>query len=277
MKKIKNIIKKIVRLFKKKEIIPIINIIDKDELLKDKVVLITGGSGGIGYAIAKKLHNCGAKIILTGRDENKLKKCCEELKDNCKYIVMNQADISIINEKITDAIKIYGKIDILVNSAGMHIAKSNLNFLNVFNEEYDKVMDLNLKSTYFVTQEVVKHMINKKINGHILMISSQSALEPSWSPYRLSKLGLNGLTKGLAQELLKYNIIVNGIAPGPTATNMQLYKNGDSIWTDQTNYKRYTMPEEIAEYAILLVSELGNTIIGDTVYMSGGRGIIEIQ
>lgn len=273
----KKIIKKIIKLFKKKEKIPIINIIEKDKLLKDKVVLITGGSGGIGYAIAKKFHSSGAKIILTGRDESKLKKCCEELKDNCKYIVMNQADISKINEKIEDAIKIYGKIDILVNSAGTHIVKDNLNFLNILNDEYDKVMDLNLKSTYFVTQKVAKYMIDQKIKGHILMISSQRGLEPSWSPYSLSKRGLNGLTKGLAQELLKYGIIVNGIAPGPTATNMQLYKSGDSIYTDQTSLERYTMPEEVAEYANLLVSELGNTIIGDIIYMSGGRGIIEIR
>ena len=138
-------------------------------------------------------------------------------------------------------------------------------------------MNLNLKSTYFLSQTVAKYMIKNKIKGHILMISSNRAVEPSWSPYSISKLGLNGITRGLAKELLKYNIIVNGIAPGPTATSMQDYQNGDSIETNQNLIERYTMPEEVAEYALLLVSDLGNTIIGDTIYMTGGRGIIDIR
>ena len=79
------------------------------------------------------------------------------------------------------------------------------------------------------------------------------------------------------KELLKYGIIVNAIAPGPTATNMQNYNQGDSIETNQNKIERYTMPEEISEFALLLVSDLGNTIIGDTIYMTGGRGIIDIR
>ena len=138
-------------------------------------------------------------------------------------------------------------------------------------------MDLNLKSTYFFIQEIAKYMISSKIKGHILIISSQSALEPAWSPYRLSKWGIKGITSGIAQKLLPYGIIVNAIGPGPTATSMQDYREGDNIYTTGNTIERYTMPDEIAEYAKLLVSELGNTIIGDTIYMSGGRGIIEIR
>ena len=277
MEKLKKFVKLIFNLFKSKKIIPIVNVTDKEELLKDKVVLITGGSGGIGYAIAEKFSKSGAKVIITARDEKKLKKCVEELGKNCTYISLNQTETSKISKKVEEIINIHGKIDILVNAAGMHIARNNLKFSNIKEEEYDQIMNLNLKGTYFLTQEVSKHMIDKKINGHILMISSNRGIEPSWSPYSLSKLGLNGMTKGLAQELIKYNIIVNGIAPGPTATSMQSYKKGDSIYTDQTKLGRYTMPEEVAEYALLLVSDLGNTIVGDTIYMSGGRGIIDVR
>lgn len=273
----KRAIKKIFMLFKRKNYIPINVKKDEKNMLEGKVAFITGGSGGIGFAIAKKFSESGAKVIISGRDEKKLKKCCKEIGDNSNYIIMDQSDIKNIDNKIEKAIEIHGKIDILVNAAGMHIAKPNLSFLNTLEEEYDEVMNLNLKSTYFITQKVVKDMISKKIKGHVLMISSQSALEPSWSPYRLSKLGLNGITRGFAQELLQYGIIVNGIAPGPTATNMQAFKQGDSIYTDQTKLERYTMPEEVAEYAIMLVSDLGNTIIGDIIYMSGGRGIIDIR
>lgn len=77
--------------------------------------------------------------------------------------------------------------------------------------------------------------------------------------------------------MLNYGITVNGIGPGPTATSMQPYKKGNSIYTNQNPIRRYTMPEEIAEYAVLLTSSLGDTIIGDTLYMSGGRGITEVR
>lgn len=273
----KKLLKKIVNLFKSKNMIPIVKIKYSNELLKDKVALITGGSGGIGFEISKKYIDCGAKVILTGRDEKKLIKCCRELGENSRYILLDQFDIQQIKTVVNDAFKIFGRIDILVNSSGMHNQKHNLNFLNIDENDYNDVMDLNLKGTYFITQEVAKYMKNSRIKGHILMISSNRGIEPSWSPYSLSKLGIIGLTKGLAKELLDFNIIVNGIAPGPTATNMQSYIDGDSIETNQTKLGRYTMPEEVSEYALLLVSDLGDTIIGDTIYMTGGRGIIDVR
>lgn len=83
------------------------------------------------------------------------------------------------------------------------------------------------------------------------------------------------MIEGLAKVLLSYRIIVNGIEPGPTATNMQSYKDGDSIYTDQTPLKRFTLPNEVEEFTLMLVSDFGQKIIGDTIYMSGGRGKIE--
>lgn len=126
-------------------------------------------------------------------------------------------------------------------------------------------------------QSIAKYMITNQIKGHILIISSQSALEPSWSPYRLSKLGIDGITRGMAQRLLEHGIIVNSIGPGPTATTMQKEYKGDNIYTPLNPIKRFTMPEEVAQYAVLMVSDLGNTIVGQTLYMSGGRGITEIR
>lgn len=272
-----NILRKITKKIRKKEIIPIIQVKDKEEILKDKVVLITGGSGGIGLAIAKKFVDCKAKVIISGRNEEKLKDCCKKIGSNCKYVTMDLKNIKEIPTKVKEAIEIYGRIDVLVNSAGMHIDKKEFNFFNVLESEYDDVMNLNLKSTYFITQEIAKYMIKNKIKGHVLMISSNRGIEPSWSPYGISKLGINGITKGIAQELIKHDIVVNAIAPGPTATRMQSYEMGESIYTEQNKILRYTMPEEVAEYAVLLVSQLGNTIVGDTIYMSGGRGIIDIR
>lgn len=273
----KKVLRKIICLFRKKEKIAIIKQTNSNQLLNEKVALITGGSGGIGFAIAEKYINCGAKVIISGRNEEKLKKCCNDLGKQCAYIVFDQVNIDSINDKVLEASKIFGKIDILVNNAGTHISRENLNFFNIIPNEYDEIMDLNLKSTFFVSQAVSNYMKEKKISGNILMISSSRAAEPTWSPYGLSKLGITGLTKGIAKELIKYNITVNGIAPGPTATSMQEYIKGDSIYTNQTPLARYTLPEEVAEYAVLLVSDLGKTIIGDTLYMSGGRGTIEYR
>lgn len=120
-------------------------------------------------------------------------------------------------------------------------------------------------------------MVDNKIKGHILNISSSVQNEPAWSPYRLSKWGIKGLTSGLAEKLLPYGIIVNAIAPGSTATNLLGVKDGDSIYTDDNLIGRYIMPDEVATYAKLLVSELGNMVVGDTVYISGGRGTITIR
>lgn len=276
-RKTKSMIKSFVLLFKRKKIVPVNSIVDSNLLLKDKVAFITGGNGGIGSAIAEKFVSSGCKVVISGTNEKKLINCCKKIGGDCTYVVMDISDTATFNNKITEVIGKYGRIDILVNSAGIHTVRPDLDFTNITEKEYDDVLNVNLKGSYFISQYIAKHMIKEKIKGHILFISSQCALEPAWSPYRISKWGINGLTSGLAQSLLKYGIIVNGIAPGLTATSMQPYIDGDSIFTDQNPIGRYIMPDEIAEYALLLVSELGNTIVGDTIYMTGGRGIIELK
>ena len=271
----KKIVKKIIDYVKKPKLLPIIEQRDSRKLLDGKVALIVGGSGGIGLAIAKRFLKSGCKVIVAGTNEGKLKRIAKAL--DCKYIVVDLTDVKSFDKVLEQAIECYGRVDILVNSAGVHVEKPGLSFLTSTEAEFDKIMDINLKAAYFLSQTFAKYFIEEKIAGHILMISSQSALEPSWSPYRLSKRGLEGITQGLAQELIKYNIVVNGIGPGPTATNMQDYKDGEIINTELNPIGRYTMPEEVAEYATLLASSLGDTIVGDTIYMSGGRGIIELR
>lgn len=256
--------------------IPVIKTAGDSSILEGKVALITGGDGGIGNAIAKKFVNSGAKVVISGRKKEKLESCCKDLGENAEYVILDQTHVEQFDEVIIEAEKIFGGLDILVNSAGMHIDRDGLDFLSTTEREFDDVVDLNLKGAYFIAQAVAKRWISKKQKGHILFISSQSALEPSWSPYRLSKLGVRGITEGIAQQLLRYGIVVNGLGPGPTATTMQkAYKRGGTIYTSDNNIERYTMPEEVAEYATMLVSELGDTIVGDTLYMSGGRGIID--
>ena len=263
--------------FKAKKVVPIFQTVNSTNEFSGKVALITGGSGGIGKAVAKSLSMNGCKVIICGTNQRKLDKCVEEIGYGCKSVVLNLNDVYQFNNIVDKAYSYFGKIDILVNSAGIHNAGRFTSFVSTTPDEFDQIMNINVKGTYFFSQAVAKKMISTKTKGHICLITSQSSLEPAWSSYRLSKWAEKGMIQGMAQELLKFDIVVNGVAPGPTATTMQGYSQGDSIYTDTTPSMRYVMPEEVAETVKLLVSDNGNMIIGDTVYISGGRGITEIR
>ena len=116
-------------------------------------------------------------------------------------------------------------------------------------------------------------MIDNHIEGNVLNIASSSSLRPADSPYGISKWGVRGFTIGLAEKLLPYGIVVNGLAPGPTATDM-LNANDISLNLPAKPLGRYILPEEIANLAVILVSSLGRTVIGDIVYATGGAGIL---
>ena len=135
--------------------------------------------------------------------------------------------------------------------------------------EFDKVINTDLKGTYFLTQIYSKYLIKNKIKGNILNISSSSSIRPAITPYHLAKNSLNAFTKGLAKELIKYGIVVNGIAPGPTATDM-LLEGDENINRPSSPNGRYATPEEIANISVILVSNISNNIIGETVFVTGG-------
>lgn len=256
---------------------PIPTPINYQKKLDGKVVLITGGSSGVGYAIAKACIDNGAYVIIGGRNTNKLQKCCM-YSDKMKYIEIDMKCISSFTNKIADALKCfpYGRIDILVNSAGV---SGKNGFWDITEEEYDDVLDTNLKGVFFMSKEVAKYMKNNDIKGHILNISSSSSLRPAWNPYCISKWGIAGFTKGLADILLPYDIIVNAIAPGPVATPM-LGKKGDgddNISLPNVVSRRFAMPEEIANLAVYMISPMGDLIVGDTFYISGGSGVITLH
>lgn len=275
---LKSKIKNTIRLFKGKEMIPIYQPIDGHHLLEGKTALITGGSGGIGFAIAKTFLQQSCEVIISGTSEQKLTQYCEKLSKGTKvhYLVIDVTDIKSMPEKVRQAADMTstGKIDILVNSAGL---VSHSDFYHMTEQEYDSIMDVNAKGTYFMSQAVGKFMIEKEIKGHILNITSSSALRPAWTPYQMSKWAVRGLTLGLADALLPYGIVVNAIAPGPVATPMLGKFEGDSIYNETSPSGRYAMPEEIAQLAVFMVSDMGNLIVGDTFYMTGGSGTITLH
>lgn len=244
-----------------------------EELLKGKIALIVGGTGGIGKAIAEAFISSGAKVVISGTTESKIRKTVEELGINAKGIQIDLNQVSLFDEKIAHVIEQFpeNRIDILVNCAGVH---GDQKFGNVSEETYDMVMNTNLKGLFFMTQEVGNYMKRKGIKGHILNVSSAAALKPGYTPYEISKNAVRAFTLGAAAELIDYGIVVNAIAPGPVATSMLGYEEGDTLYTDCVPAKRFATPLEIAQLAVIMVSDMCNLVVGDTFYISGGSGTI---
>lgn len=242
---------------------PIILPIDQDKLLEGKVALITGGSSGIGLEIAKSFQNSGAKVIIAGTNQDKIDKAIATLNpDFSKGIIIDVKNIQELPKKIEIAKKLFSdnRIDILVNSAGIVVKHE---FWDI-EEEYDLIMDTNAKGAFFMSRVFGEYLINNNMKGHILNISSSSALIPAWTSYQMSKWEIRGFTLGLTDLLLPYGIIVNAIAPGPTATPMLGKTSNDSIYLQSNPSKRYVMPQEIASLAVYMASG-----VGDTFYVTG--------
>lgn len=268
-------IKKGIRFLKRKEQVPIMKVATSDDLLENHVALITGGNSGIGFAIAQKFVESGCAVIIAGRNELKLQNCVKILGEKAKYIALDVSDINDIKRKIPAAMKLFPrKIDILVNCAGVGVKHS---FWDIDEKEYDDIMNTNTRGMFFVSQLVSKYMVDNHIHGHILNISLSSGARPAWTPYEMSKWAVNGFTRGLADTLIQYGVVVNAIAPGPTVTPMINKNNEDNLYSERSLAKRFIMPEEIANLAIFLVSDAGNMIVGDTVYCSGGSGVITLH
>lgn len=246
-------------------------------LLNNRKALITGGNSGIGKAIAMAYIKAGASVVITGRNKNALYKTIEEIENISKIsnklhgVELDVKDIESLPLKIDYAESVISsKFDILVNNAGILGNTS----LNCSEKEFDDVISTNLKGTFFLTQEVSRRMIQNNIQGNILNIASSSSLRPASNPYTLSKWGIRALTLGTAKKLIRYGIVVNGIAPGPTATPMMKKQNDINLSLPNNPSKRFASPEEIANMSVILTSDMGRLVVGDILYMTGGAGVI---
>lgn len=279
-KRLIKILKGILYQLNEEKKIPIPKIVNEARLLEGKVALITGGSSGIGFEMAKNFVAHGCKVIIAGTNETKLNVCLNELDgiehNSAKKILINVLDVQTLKKKVEEAVGLHenGKIDILVNSAGVN---DNYSFFDVSEESYQAIMDVNVKGTFFMCQAMSEYMIENGIKGHILNVSSSSALRPAATPYIMSKWSIRGFTLGLAESLLPYGIIVNAIAPGAVATPMLGVDANDNISNQNAIVGRYALPSEIANLATFMVSDLGDLIVGDTFYISGGSGVIDLH
>lgn len=244
-------------------------------LLDGKTVLITGGGSGIGKNSAIAALEQKASVIITGRNEHKLRQACEELRDKGEitYILWDVTKTKVIPTMISQLDKnLKNGIDILVNNAGIQPKEF---FPNVSEEEWNRIYDVNSKGTFFMCQEFSKYWGTKQEVGKqhkIINISSQGGFVGATYPYRMSKWDIVGLTRGLGLSLIDKNIIVNSIAPGVVRTEMQerYFRQGNNVYSSENPIKRFAFPEEIAQLAIFMMSDLSNFIVGQTIVCDGG-------
>lgn len=241
-----------------------------EQIFKGKTFIITGGGSGIGLEIAKRLVNDSAKVIITGRNEEKLKKASKEIGEKCDYKVLDMANISSFKVFMKDLFIKYHHIDGLINNAG--ISLHEWDFLKVTPEGFDEQFFTNLKGSFFLTQKYVDEVLKNKAHGNVIFISSERGSMAECIPYGLTKSSTNSLVQGLSYKYYKQGIRFNAIAPGVTATNMTNHdKNGD-LYSDNTS-GRVFLPEEVAETAAFLLSDYSSCISGEIIHTNGGNHI----
>lgn len=242
-------------------------------MLEGKVAIITGGTRGIGFAIAKKYLENNAKVIIFGSRNETVEKALKELKSlNSKYEVdgyyPNLTDEQNIEDTFNEIESKYGHIDILVNNAGI---SSRTKIEDYTDEEYEKISNLNIKSVYVCSKTAVKYL--KKTKGVILNTSSMVSIygQPSGVMYPTSKFAVNGMTKSLARELAPLGIRVNAVAPGITNTDMvkNLPKEMIEPLIKTIPLGRIGEPEDIANAYLFLGSDMASYISGVILSVDG--------
>jgi gluconate 5-dehydrogenase len=244
--------------------------------LKGKVALVTGGTHGIGLAIAKILGNAGAKICINGRDEIKLDACKKELLKEGVYaytLVFDVTDEQQVDKGISKIEENMGPIDILVNNAGI-IKRTPILDMDV--ADFRSVIDVDLVAPMIVSKRVAPGMIAKKSGKIINMCSMMSVYgRNSVSAYASAKGGLKLLTANMCCEWAKYNLQINGIGPGYIATEQTApIREGNHPFNDlvmtRTPAGRWGEPEDVANAALFLASEASNFVNGQVLYVDGG-------
>ncbi len=243
--------------------------------LTGKCALVTGGSKGLGKAMARGLAECGANVVICSRNEEELAAAAAEIQEGLNVTVAYRVtDVSVreeVDALAADAIKELGKIDILINNAGTNAPQA---IDEVDDETWDRVVEINLSSIMRLTRALVPGM-KERGWGRIIHISSVLGVgsKPGRNVYSATKAGLIGLAKASALDLGPFGITVNCIGPGPFLTDLPMSLLNDAEkqeFADVTAVKRWGNPRELAGPAILLSSEAGSYITGEMLLVDGG-------
>jgi 3-oxoacyl-[acyl-carrier protein] reductase len=237
--------------------------------LKDKKILITGATGGIGYSLVKKFYELGSIILATGTNEKKLDKLQNEFK-NIKIKSFKLEQHSEVDKFIDVCHSELGGIDVLINNAG--ITLDNLS-IRLTDENWKKVIDVNLTSTFLMCKHTIKKMLKSR-QGKIINITSIVAHTGNigQANYAASKAGIIGFSKSIAIEYARKNININCISPGFIKTEMTDKINDEfkKILTSKIPSGDLGKGEDIANCAVFLASEMSDYITGETIHVNGG-------
>ena len=242
--------------------------------LSDKVAIVTGASRGIGRAIAELFAQEGASVVLCGRKQETLDQVAKQLTGRTLPVACHVGRLEDLERLVDRTTREFGKIDILVNNAGTNIAQGPA--LEMTDAQFDKMIEINLKSAYRLTRLVAPGMCQRG-SGSIVNIASIAGLRPQFQSllYSMTKAALIMLTQSYALELGPQGVRVNAIAPGLVETTLSEY-----YWKDESRFqqlmerqpvKHLGQPVEIAEVALMLASDGASYLTGQTIVVDGGR------
>lgn len=250
--------------------------VNRQKPLANKVALVTASTDGIGFAISRRLAQDGAHVVISSRKQQNVDRAVVTLKQEGLSVTGTVCHVGKAKDRkqlVATAVNLHGGIDILVSNAAVNPFFGNL--MDVTEDVWDKILDINVKATALIIKEVVPEM-EKRGGGSVVIVSSIAAFSPflGLGPYNVSKTALLGLTKNLAVELAPKNIRVNCLAPGLIKTNFS-----SVFWTDKARedsviesmrIRRLGKPEECAGIVSFMCSEDASYITGETVVVGGG-------
>lgn len=238
--------------------------------LTGKKILITGGSRGLGKAMALKFIDEGAEVVITGRDESLLKNLAES--SGCKYIVGDIMDVKFLRSLINRAADSLGGLNVLVNNAGISLHEWELE--KVTEDGFDRQLSTNLRGPFFLTQDFVAYLKDKKINkASVLFMSSERSQQADIIPYGLTKAAINSFVSGLAKKYANQGIRVNAVAPGVTATDMTGMDGTSDLYYEGNICRRAYIPEEVAQVASFLISDASACLSGQILVCNEAKTI----
>lgn len=242
--------------------------------VSDQVVLVSGGTRGIGRAIAAGFLDRGAQVIITGRTIDGCKAAVEQFANRERLVALpcDVADSGQIHQLVKDVLERFGQIDTLVNVAGVNRRKPTL---DVSDDDFDYIVDINLRGAFILAREVGRHMVSRK-TGSQIHVASLNTDKPLTNvlPYAVSKVGLGHMAKVMAMEWGPHGVRVNSLAPGFILTDLT-----QKLWSDEklqswgnqnTPLRRLGTPDDMVGTAIFLASPASKFLTGQTIFVDGG-------